>query len=188
MNTDIEALKSHGYLKSMDDGLKKDFFVKFWNALKVAEKSVEYEWRDEAKCKARRVMSIFCHHINSQISDLDLAKALLKKGERTQADVANRERVLKHDLNSAVYFIAGVLSGEPSDRVVFHEYGETMTFVAVKEGKDLYKLRRHVLRDDIPMEMKKLRRVIKSGGAYYYKDMLEELKSGDYKKYYYVVG
>lgn len=184
----MENLKEHDFLKTFDKKHEKDFTDRFWAMLKEAQDKYGYIlWKDETKGKAQKILSIFGHHFNSSLSNLDFCKVLHREGKRTKEDVANRENAVREELCNAIDYMEGVLSDNPSDRIEIYEYGTKVTYIAVKEGKDSYKIRTLLTKEGIPAEIKRVKSILKSRGPWYYECMLEELNTGDYKKYYYVV-
>lgn len=143
--------------------------------------------KDEYKIsmhKASRILDMLPHHIYSIHNIIDLRLA------RKNSDVEDVVKILAHDIQECVRFVKAVFNGEQPDTISLHDTIGFCDFIAVVSD-DHYSgiaIRRLLIMSDVAVkdETKRVQKIVKSGGAFYYDEMLSELKSGSFGKRYYV--
>ena len=149
--------------------------VCYWKS--CGKKPIEYR---VSMHKASRIMSMFSHHTFSNINWLDI------QSKKEYRDLIYR--ILAHDIQECVRFVKDVYDGKSPDTINFHDTRGYATYIAV-ESKDHYSgiaIKRLLFESEIKDEKKRVGEIVKNRGAYYYEEMLKELKSGDFGKYYVV--
>lgn len=147
------------------------------------ENLYRYEWKNKEKIITRRLLTMFCHELNSILGNYELSLRLAKKNG-DESRISYYKKNLLNTMESMLAFFKECLNGGYPDKVTFYEYGYPFVYTAVYNDKAYGAANVYIVvkKDDIEKEKKILKDIIKRGGAYYYKDMLNELESGEYGK------
>lgn len=133
---------------------------------------------------ARRLSGMFSHHINHFWFKVEMGKELLKKRKITKEDYESRKAKFANELNTCINFVKKCNEGNWQDKVTFADIHGTETYTAIKENNQVV-IYHYLKKEDVEAEKKRLRKIIKDGGAWYYKEMLDELcgKKTERKRY-----
>jgi len=142
----------------------------------------------ELRChpKTTKILSIFGHHVNGSMMSVEMADELFDRGKYDRESVENRIEVLTFELEGMEKFMDDVERYMFPEEITLMEYGTKFTYIAVNENGTV-KIKRKIGADEIEDEKKRVSYIISKGGAYYYEEMLKELKSKEFGKYYIVI-
>lgn len=176
-------------LKTYDDyKFAKECVDKIFKICLYFEDLYRHEYKNKEIVVTRKLLTMFTHNLNGCLGCYELGLRLIKKNGSCDSFEFHKQVFLK-TMESMLGFLKKCLNDELPNKVVFYEYGEPFVFTAVYD-KDAYqsaKVYRLVNSCDIKKETKRVRDIVRKGGAYYYKEMLEELTSGNFGKRYLVV-
>ena len=145
-------------------------------------------WKDVKISITEHVVDIFCHHINSHSCLYEAIVNLQKKGKRNESDVQSRLLRLVHDYSAIYRFIEKVIENEYPDKIdLYDSYSILTTYKSVRNDKAprfSSDIKRVVTEDNIEILKEKIKEVIDRGAPFYYKDMLEELETRNFKNRY----
>lgn len=133
-----------------------------------------------------KIIDILVHHLNSLCCLLGAWITLMNKGKRDDDKILNlRYETMLHDFKSAVVFIFAFLADEHPGTINIYTDRMYTDYIAVEtdEGPSLKRL---LKKADIPETIAKLEEIIADGGGRLYREMLDELKSGEYGNRFFI--
>lgn len=176
-------------LKSYDDyKFAKECVDKIFEICSYFEDLFRYEYKNKEIIVTRKLLTMFGHELNGCLGYYELGLRLIKKNGSCDSFELHK-KVLLQTMGSMLGFLEKCLNDELPDKVTFYEYGNPIVYTAVY-NKDAYqsaKVYRLIKSCDVKEEIARVSGIVQRGGAYYYKEMLEELNSGNFGKRYMVV-
>ena len=125
--------------------------------------------------RTKKIMDIFNHHFNSN-RYLYGAMLLQYKKKKGDTDLLFKyKNIVTTEFKNICEFIEKAERGEYPQEVVLWDTNGYVTYTAVTIDGEV-KLKRLVKRADVKDEIKRVSEIVKGGGAFYYADMLKELK------------
>lgn len=133
---------------------------------------------EEAGKRTAKILSIFNHHFNGHRYLYGAMLLQYNKNKKFSDDLFKYKNIVTTEFNNICDFIAKVDNNEYPQEVSLWDRNDYVIYTAVTVDR-IPKLKQLLKRSEINNEIKRLKEIVKNGGAYYYKDMLDELKNFD---------
>ncbi len=149
--------------------------------------------KDESRKRAvitNRLLDIFSHHLESNVYLYGSWRdAYSKTGSKRDEDVTMKfKNILETDFANIRSFVSSANDGNFPNSVMLWDGRGYSRFTAMYRGDtNPAKVCRVIGRSCVEDEIKRVKNIIKCGGAWYYDDMLKELKGEKNGGYYIIV-
>lgn len=122
-----------------------------------------------------KILSIFSHHFYSNSSLYGALRLRYNKEHKGQDTLIKYKNIVTTEFKNICEFVGEIERGNYPFQVKLWDNNAFVTYTAVViDGKA--KLKHMLKRSEVKDEIKRVSEIVKNGGAFYYKDMLDELK------------